>query len=122
MQKKILIVEDDPPILEFLAFWLTKQDYEISTAEDGLSALEKIKTDKPDLILLDVMLPQMDGFEVCKKIRADENTKNIPVIFVTCKDAIEDIEKGFNVGGNDYVTKPIDNNHLLGRIKKILAE
>jgi len=117
--KTILIVDDNMTNLDIL-IELLDATYDLIPAIDGEFALEVANDDKPDLILLDIMMPVMDGFEVCKKLKENENTKDIPIIFIT-SDANEDsIEKAYKIGGTDYVTKPFRPRELLSRVEKEL--
>lgn len=115
---KILIVEDEPQINRLIELVLQSDGfYNIKKSFDGTKALEIIKTNKPDLILLDVMLPSIDGFDLCKKIKEDEYLKTIQVIMLTAKKMEEDILQGFESGAIDYISKPFSNKVLLARIK-----
>ena len=115
---KILIVEDEPQINRLIELVLQSDGfYNIKKAFDGLEALELIKSDKPDLILLDVMLPEIDGYTLCKQIKNDEYLKTIQVIMLTAKKMEEDILQGFESGAIDYISKPFSNKILLARIK-----
>lgn len=116
-EQLILIVDDNPQNLQFLGKFLTENDYSLCVAQSGQEALEFVKTKMPDLILLDVMMPGMDGYEVCRHLKAQQIFKHIPVIFLTAKTDSEDIVKGFEVGGVDYVTKPFNSVELLARVK-----
>jgi CheY-like chemotaxis protein len=116
-KKKILIVDDVPKNIELAASILQTRNYNITFAKSGASALEKVKSIDFDLILLDVMMPEMDGFEVCEHLKADENTKDIPVIFLTAKSETENVVRGFELGAVDYVTKPFQTEELLARVK-----
>jgi len=113
----VLIVDDNPQNLKVLGNVLKQNtNYSLAFAVNGEEALEYISKNSPDMILLDVMMPGMDGFQVCEKLRADEKTSDIPVIFITAKSEPEDVIKGFKVGGVDYVTKPFSEAELLMRI------
>lgn len=112
----ILIVDDIVKNLKLLDRTLESEGYDVAVAQSGMEALELIKSDPPDLILLDIMMPEMSGYDVCKKLKADENTKSIPVIFLTAKNESTDIVHGFRIGGADYITKPFDKDELLARI------
>ena len=112
----VLIVDDIPENLQVLGNILSAYGLDIGVATDGLQALENVKFQKPDLILLDIMMPGMDGFEVCEKLKSNPETSNIPVIFLTAKSQTEDIVKGFEVGAVDYVTKPFNSAELLVRV------
>jgi len=115
---KILIVEDEPQINRLIELVLQSDGfYNIKRAFDGLEAFELIKSDKPDLILLDVMIPELDGFALCKQIKEDEYLKTIQVIMLTAKKMEEDVLEGFKSGAIDYISKPFNNKILLARIK-----
>lgn len=115
---KILIVEDEPQINRLIELVLQSNGfYNVKKSFDGLEALEMIKSDKPDLILLDVMLPKLDGFQLCKKIKEDEYLKTIQVLMLTAKKMEEDILEGFESGATDYISKPFSNKVLIARIK-----
>jgi two-component system, sensor histidine kinase and response regulator len=115
-ENTILIVDDTPGNIDILVELL--EDFDTKIAINGEDALETaFEGDPPDLILLDIMMPEMDGYEVCEKLRANEKTKNIPVIFLTAKTEKDDIVKGFEVGGQDYITKPFDARELMERVK-----
>lgn len=116
-KKKILIVDDVPKNIELAANILQTKNYNITFAKSGPIALEKVKSIDFDLILLDVMMPEMDGFEVCKILKDDEQTKDIPVIFLTARSETENVVKGFELGAVDYVTKPFQTEELLARVK-----
>lgn len=115
---KILIVEDEPQINRLVELVLQSAGYyKIRKAYDGREALNLIKIEKPDLILLDVMIPEIDGFELCKMIKNDNNLKSVQIIMLTAKKMEEDILKGFESGAIDYISKPFSNRILLARIK-----
>jgi len=116
-RKKILIVDDVPKNIELAANILQTKNYNITFAKSGPIALEKVKSIDFDLILLDVMMPEMDGFEVCKILKEDDATKDIPVIFLTARSETENVVKGFELGAVDYVTKPFQTEELLARVK-----
>jgi DNA-binding response OmpR family regulator len=115
-QGLILIVDDIPRNLQVLASTLGNAGYEVAAATSAAKALKTLENITPDLILLDVMMPEMNGFEMCLKLKAAEATKEIPVIFLTAKTETEDIVKGFQSGGVDYVTKPFNSTELLARV------
>lgn len=114
MAKKILIVDDEKPISDIIKFNMEKEGYETATAFDGEEALEKVESEKPDLIILDLMLPKIDGLEVAKRVRAKHTT---PIIMVTAKDSELDKVLGLELGADDYVTKPFSNRELVARVK-----
>jgi len=117
---KILIVEDERDLAELLAFNLEKEGYQTLVALDGRTGLERVRTEKPDLIVLDLMLPEVNGIDFCKHLRKQESTAALPVIMVTAKG--EEIDKvvGFEVGADDYLVKPFSTRELLLRIKAVL--
>lgn len=112
----ILVVDDNQENLKVVSNYLKEKGYNIALALDGISALKVLDENKIDLILLDIMMPEMDGFEVCRKIMADPKLKDIPVIFLTAKVDTEDIVKGFQIGGVDYITKPFKKEELFARV------
>jgi len=114
MSKTILIVEDEKPILDILKFNIQKEGYNVVTAQDGVKALEMEQKHNPDLILLDVMLPELNGFEVCSRIREHSNT---PIIMLTALGDETDKIKGLELGADDYITKPFSVRELFARIK-----
>ena len=112
--KKILIVDDEKPISDIIKFNLTKEGYETITAFDGREAITKFEEEDPDLIILDLMLPELDGLEVAKEVR---KTSHIPIIMLSAKDSEFDKVIGLEIGADDYVTKPFSNRELLARVK-----
>ena len=116
----ILVVDDDQQNLELVQAYLEDIECETVAAHDGIEALEKVAKDKPDLILLDVMMPKMSGFEVCRRLKMDPATANIPVIMVTALNEFGDIERGIDSGTDDFVSKPINKLELLTRIRTML--
>ena len=119
--KKILIADDRPEVVELVKVTLEGEGYQTIDASDGREALEKIGKENPDLILLDVVMPKMDGFEVLRNLKDDSNTKDIPVIMLTAKGQKLDKEKGGKLGAQDYIIKPFSPSHLLRIIEEILA-
>lgn len=113
---RILIVDDTLQNIQVLGTVLREENYQINVAQNGLQALDVVAKVPPDLILLDVMMPELDGFETCKRLKADESTCDIPVIFLTAKVETEDIVHGFELGAVDYVTKPFNATELLARV------
>jgi len=118
--KKILIVEDDLDILNLLRYYFQYDGYETHTAKDGGHAIDLIQEAQPDLVLLDLMLPEMSGLEVCKRIKANPVTAGIPVIMLTAKGEEEDRISGFELGADDYVVKPFSPKELLLRVKAVM--
>ena len=114
---KILIVDDNPSNLKLLYTSLKNAGFEVLVAEDGKAGLEVVEFATPELILLDVMMPDLDGFEVCRRLKANSQTKDIPVIFLTALSEIVNKVKGFEVGGVDYITQPIENQEIIARVR-----
>ena len=121
MKPRILVVDDEPEAVELVEFNLKQAGYAVNTAGDGAEALRKARAQTPDLIVLDVMLPEMDGFEICKTLRLDAATARVPIIMLTAKAAEIDRVLGLELGADDYITKPFSPRELLLRVKKILA-
>jgi two-component system cell cycle response regulator len=120
MTARILVVDDTPRNLRLLVARLTHEYYMVSTAENGAEALAKIEQETPDLVLLDIMMPEMDGFEVCRRIRANPETATIPVVMVTALSDVSDRVKGLEAGADDFLTKPINEVALLARVRSLL--
>ncbi len=118
---RILVAEDEPYILKALDFRLKNLGHEIIAAVDGGEALEIATKEKPDLVLLDIMMPVMDGFQVLRKLKSQEKTKNIPVIMLTAKSQEKDIVTGLEDGAADYITKPFSFAELIARVNRTLA-
>jgi len=117
----ILIVDDNPQNLQVLGRLLQESKYEIEFATNGEAALEWLNTRQFDLILLDINMPGMNGFEVCRRIRSNPDMNNVPVIFLSAESERESILKGFELGAQDYVTKPFDSRELLVKVRTHLA-
>jgi len=117
---KILIAEDDAQSMELLEAYFAGTDYELQTAADGDETLRKVEQWQPDLILLDVMMPRISGFEVCKRIKANPATSGIVVLMVTALDQPSDIDRAVEAGTNDFLTKPINKMELLLRVRAAL--
>ncbi|MEM7592002.1 MAG: diguanylate cyclase [Cyanobacteria bacterium P01_A01_bin.83] len=114
---KILIVDDQPDNVELLSTILTAQGYELKESDSGSSAIAMVKADPPDLILLDISMPMMDGFEVCKILKSNHNTQDIPIIFISALKEVRDKTQAFKFGGSDYITKPFYIEEVLARVK-----
>ncbi len=121
-KKHVLVVEDETALAEGIQARLAVEGYRATIARDGQLGVEAARKDKPDLILLDVMLPRINGFEVCSILKKDAKTKSIPIIMVTALTQIGDSEKAFQVGANDYVTKPYDIPKLMEKVRRFLGE
>ncbi len=119
-QKKILVVDDEQDLVETIRLKLSSEGYKVEAAYTGIQALEKAKQSKPDLILLDIMMPELNGYQVCKKIKEDNTLKNIPVVMLTAKAQESDKFWGLETGADDYITKPFEFSSLLKTISKHL--
>ena len=120
MGKTILIIEDEMNLAELLKFRLEVNGYHVETSYDGHEGVNKIGTMKPDLVILDVMLPKMDGYEVIRRIKSDSNTKDIPIVVLTARSQNEDLERARNLGAGSVISKPFDPKKLLSEIEKLL--
>ncbi len=121
-RKKILLVDDSNTILMIERMILTKGPYDLITATDGEEAVAKALAERPDLILMDVVMPKMNGFDACRRIREDETIGGTPIIMVTTRGEMENVETGFENGCNDYVTKPINGPELMAKLRNYLAD
>jgi CheY-like chemotaxis protein len=121
MRKKILLVDDSNTILMMEKMVLRNTPYEVVTASNGEEAIARALTERPDLILMDVVMPKMNGFEACRRLREQESTRHVPVIMVTTRGEAENVEAGFESGCNDYITKPIDTVELLTKLRDQLG-
>ena len=122
MPKTILIVVDEPGSWSALQFLMEQQGYNVLTAESGEFALQLIDQYNPDLVLLDIMLPGIDGWEVCKIVHLNPDFRNVKIIFLTAKNNKDAIDKGLALGGDAYITKPFKNDELVAKVKEILGE
>jgi DNA-binding response OmpR family regulator len=120
--KRVLIADDEPNIVLSLEFLMQQSGYEIRVARDGEEALQAVREWKPDLVLLDVMLPLRDGFEVCQKIREDAETASTRVIMITAKGREVEVAKGLAVGADAYVTKPFSTKELVAQVRETLGD
>ena len=119
-RSKILVVDDNPQNLELLVAYLESLGCQVITAVDGLEAIDRVRAETPDLILLDVMMPRMSGFEVCRKLKTDPETRDIPILMVTALNEMSDIERGVQSGTDDFVSKPVNRLELVTRVKSLL--
>jgi len=117
MSARILVVDDNALNVKLLVEWLEHEAYVVGTAADGFEALSKIEAEGPDTVLLDVMMPGLDGFETCRRIKADPAIAHIPVVMVTALEDVDDLVKGFEAGADDFLTKPFNGRELLARIR-----
>ncbi len=122
MSARILAVDDSPTILEMIKAILEAGGYEVLTAADGAEALDKARAEKPDLILLDVMLPKLDGYRVCRLLKFDQNYKHIPIIMLTAKTEEQSMATGLRTGADQYLTKPIEPERLLASVAEELGK
>jgi CheY-like chemotaxis protein len=120
MSGRLLIVDDTETVRLYEQMLLTGQGYEVDMAADGIEALESIARTKPDLVLLDIMMPRMDGIECCRRIKENADTKEIKVIMVTTKNEYDKVKEAFVAGCDDYITKPIDKTEMFTKIKDLL--
>jgi DNA-binding response OmpR family regulator len=117
---KILIVDDEPELVKAIQIRLESSGYEVTVARDGQEGLDKIKSERPSLVILDVMLPKLDGYKVCRLLKFDEKYKNIPVIMLTARAQESDAKLSAEVGADAYVTKPFDHRIVLSKIQELL--
>lgn len=122
MGKKILVVEDDPTSLKLLELILSKEGYEVVAASNGLEGLRMAKLDSPDLVVMDVMLPGLDGFEVCHRLRSEAATAGLPVLMLSSKRQKSDIETATKVGANAFLPKPVDRTEFLSKVSELLRD
>ena len=120
MPNKILIADDNLANVELLDAYLSGFDYEIETAADGVETLDKVASFSPDLLLLDIMMPRMSGFEVCEKLKSDSKTKGVMILMVTALSELGDIERAVNAGCDDYLSKPVNKFELIKRVENML--
>ncbi|MCX8480757.1 MAG: response regulator [Sediminibacterium sp.] len=117
---KILVVDDDPYILLSLEFLMKKAGYDVLIARNGNETIEILKNNIPDIVLLDIMMPDIDGYEICKMIKSTPNLKNAKVVFLSAKTKQSDIQKGYNVGADLFITKPFSTRNLKQEVEKLL--
>ena len=122
MSKRILVVDDEPNIVLSLEYLMRQAGFEVSTATDGEEALEAIEKQPPDLILLDVMMPKHDGYEVCQRVRSRDEWKDVKIVMLTARGREIEREKGLSLGADDYVTKPFATQELVEKLRQVLGE
>jgi len=122
MANKILVVDDEPNIVLSLEFLMKQAGFQVRTASDGEAALTAIAAERPDLMLLDVMMPRKNGYEVCQAVRANPDWKGIRIIMLTAKGREVEREKGMALGADDYITKPFSTQEVVDRVRELLAE
>jgi DNA-binding response OmpR family regulator len=122
MTKRVLIAEDEPNIVESLTFILERSGFEVGVTTTGRQALEEARATMPDILILDVMLPEMDGYEVLRRLRAEERTKTLPILMLTAKGQREDRETAISCGADMFVTKPFVNSDLIAAVKKLAGD
>lgn len=121
MPRSVLVVDDEPNIVLSLEFLMKQAGYAVRVARDGEAALDAVKADPPELILLDVMMPKRDGFDVCQTIRANPDWRNVKIVLLTAKGRDIEREKGMALGADDYITKPFSTREVVDRVKQLLA-
>ena len=120
-KKKILLADDEEDIKTVIKLYLESKGYDVVTSYDGLDTLDKVKAEKPDLILLDIMMPVINGFEVCKQLKADENTSHIPIVMLSAASQADSVERAIEAGALDYIVKPFEPPRIEAILKKILG-
>jgi DNA-binding response OmpR family regulator len=121
MTKKVLIVDDEPNILISVEFLMRREGFEVLVARDGEEGLARIQADRPDLVVLDVMMPKLDGFEVCKAVRADPTLAGVRILMLTAKGRVAEISKGLSLGADAYIPKPFATRELVAKVKELLG-
>ena len=120
MKKRILLVEDEKDMMEMVKFRLEQAGFEVITAYDGETVMDTLNHKLPDLILLDLMLPRIDGYEVCRRLKADEQYKKVPIAMFTARASESDKKRGYEVGADAYITKPFEPGEFLNKIRQLL--
>ena len=121
MTHKILIADDEPNIVVSLEFLMKREGHQVLVARDGAQALAMIRNERPDLVLLDVMMPHLSGFEVCQQVRADETLAGVKILLLTAKGRDTDVAQGLGQGANGYMTKPFSTRELAARVREMLG-
>lgn len=119
--KRILVIEDSPSALRLMVYTLEKKGYQVITASDGLGGLRKARDEHPGLIILDIMLPGLDGYEVCRQLRQKPETATLPILLLSAKAHQDDKDIGLRVGANDYLTKPVDPATIVAKVETLLT-
>ena len=119
--KKIIVVDDEPDVLKTTSIFLKSEGFNVVTAVDGIAALEVIRKERPDLIVLDIMLPKIDGYKICRMLKFDDKFRDIPIIIFTARAQEVDEKKAMEVKADAYITKPFQPDVLLGKIKQLLS-
>ena len=120
MARSVLVVDDEPMARTMLRLILVRAGFEVREAEDGNTALTEVGRSLPDLMILDIMMPGIDGFEVCEKLRSDETTNELPIIMLSAKTDSESVKRGLNLGANKYLTKPVGPDELTRHVREVL--
>ncbi len=121
MKKKVLVVDDEAAIVKLVSVYLSKEGYSVVGAFDGVEALEKVEQEKPDLVVLDISMPKMDGWEVCERMKKNPSTKDIPIIMLTALGYLAEEFRGLKMGAVRYITKPFSSKELVSAVNKILG-
>ncbi len=122
MGKRILVIEDDPSSARLVGYALEREGYQVEIAVNGVEGLRKVQEDDPDLVILDVMLPGLDGFELCHRLRAEPRTDHVPILMLSAKAQEIDRSTGLRAGANEYLVKPADPAEILANVERLLAE
>lgn len=122
MKRKVLIVDDEPNIVMSLEYMMRKNKFDVFIARNGVEALDLLSREVPHLILLDIMMPDVDGYEICEFVKSDEKFAETKVVFLSAKSKVSDIQKGYDLGADLYVTKPFSTRDLLVKVKELLKE
>ena len=120
MSKTILVVDDEPNIVLSVEFLMKREGFEVKTAGDGHAAIEMLAQSRPDLVILDVMMPRKNGFEVCEEVRADPALRGLPILMLTAKGREAEMKKGLSLGADAYITKPFSTHELVAKVKELL--
>ena len=121
MSKKVLIVDDEPNIVVSVEFLMQREGHEVATAADGQEAMDLLKESRPDLLILDVMMPRKNGFEVCAEVRADNRLSGMPILMLTAKGREAEMKKGLSLGADAYITKPFSTHELVMKVNELLG-